>query len=73
MEFWIWAPRLICQSTSIGASHPGGNPPDYRLIQQARMLVPNPVQDRGKPLTLLLPPLGGQSDQLVKLLRDFPH
>lgn len=38
------------------------------------MLVLNPVQDRGKPLTLLLPPLplGGQSNQLVKLLRDFP-
>ncbi|KAK7375842.1 hypothetical protein VNO78_35154 [Psophocarpus tetragonolobus] len=35
------------------------------------MLVLNPVQDRGKALTLLLPPLGGQSNQLVKLLLDF--
>jgi len=39
------------------------------------MLVPNPllVQDRGKPLTLLLPPLGGQSKKLAKLLLDLPH
>lgn len=37
------------------------------------MLVLNPVQDRGKALTLLLPPLGGQSNQLVKLLLYFTH
>ena len=35
---------------------------DYKLLQQAIMLVPNKllVMDRVKSLTLLLPPLGSQ-------------